>query len=677
MLTQDRSQLGERMAREQAEFEQGLSREWLLTNGRGGFASGTSIGVPTRRYHGLLVAAARPPLERWMLLSATLERVGTIGWSAETPGFSFGDVCHPRGFEQQVDFVVRNRRPLGFARFVYAWDDVCLTKCVYMARGRDEVAVHYRLESVRPMPLSLAVCPFVAMRDYHGLTRAFEGGFPYGEVDGQVIVGGRDGSPRLWLRAEPGDGIKDVTFEPQSDWWYGFFYRQEAERGQDCREDLFTPGCFRASGAGSLSMVLRAGADFSGRDCPTSERFVLAVPSDPPAVAGSSIEERLVEAADAFVVKRGRADGSESTTILAGYPWFGDWGRDTFIALPGLLLETGRFAEAREVLSTFASAQKDGLIPNRFSDYGDGCDYNSVDASLWYVHAADAYCRSSGDADAWPDLLEPVCVRVAEAFQRGTQFNIHMDADGLVVCGDPTTQITWMDAKWGDTIFTPRHGKPVEINALWYYVLRLLAARLAGNDPAAGRRYAELANRVRKSFTAAFWNCTGECLYDVVREGGRDAAIRPNQIVAVSLPHSPLGRDEQWAVITRVEQELLTPYGLRSLSPQHPAYRGHYDGNSYERDSAYHQGTVWAWLVGPYVEAYLRTRDFSPRAKERMREYLVALVEHLDEACAGSVSEVFDGDPPHQPGGCFAQAWSVAELLRAWHLTAPAGGSQD
>jgi predicted glycogen debranching enzyme len=251
-----------------------------------------------------------------------------------------------------------------------------------------------------------------------------------------------------------------------------------------------------------------------------------------------------------------------------------------------------------------------------------------------------------------------------------------MDSDGLIVCGDPTTQITWMDAKWGDTIFTPRHGKPVEINALWYHVLKLLAARLAGNDSASGRRFSELANRVRKSFTAAFWNSSGECLYDVVREGERDTAIRPNQIFAVSLPHSPLNRDEQWAVITRVGQELLTPYGLRSLSPQHLAYHGGYAGNAYERDSAYHQGTVWAWLVGPYVEAYLRTRDFAPRAKERMREYLVALVEHLDEAGLGSVSEVFDGDPPHQPGGCFAQAWSVAELLRAWHLTAPAGGSQ-
>ncbi|HSW45907.1 MAG TPA: glycogen debranching enzyme N-terminal domain-containing protein, partial [Phycisphaerae bacterium] len=398
--------MAERVACEAAEFGRQLSREWLLTNGRGGFASGTSIGVPTRRYHGLLVAAARPPLERWMLLSATLERVGTMDWSAETPGFCFGDVCHPRGFDWQADFVVSNHPPTGYARFVYAWDDLCLTKCVYMSRGHDEVAVHLRLESSRPIPLSLEIRPFTAMRDYHHLTRAFEGGFPVGQVDGRVVVGGRDGTPRLWLQAEAVEGARDVIFSPQPDWWYGFFYRQEAHRGQDCREDLFTPGWFKATGTGCLEVTLRAAADFGGEDRSGGERFTMMVPDGQPAAFPTAVNDRLVESADAFVVKRKRVDGSESATILAGYPWFGDWGRDTFIALPGLLVETGRFSEAREVLATFASAQKDGLIPNRFSDYGDGCDYNSVDASLWYIHAADAYCRSSGDEAAWREWLE-------------------------------------------------------------------------------------------------------------------------------------------------------------------------------------------------------------------------------------------------------------------------------
>ncbi len=393
MLTEDPTQLADRVAREMAEFDRCLSREWLLTNGRGGFASGTSIGVPTRRYHGLLVAAARPPLERWMLLSTTLERVETLGVTAETPGFCFGDVFHPRGFDQQVDFAVSNRGPIGWVRFVYAWGDLSLTKSVHMARGLDEVAISYRLETTRPVPVALAVCPFAAMRDFHHLTRAFDGGFPFAELDGQLVVGGRDGSPRLLLRAEAGEGTRDVLFEPQPDWWYGFHYREEAHRGQDCREDLFMPGWFKVSGMGSVSFVLRAAADFTGEERAASERFTMVLPASL-TEPESTVQERLVEAADAFVVRRRRADGSESTTILAGYPWFGDWGRDAFIALPGLLLETGRFDEAREVLSTFASAQQDGLIPNRFSDYGDGCDYNSVDASLWYIHGADAYLRN-------------------------------------------------------------------------------------------------------------------------------------------------------------------------------------------------------------------------------------------------------------------------------------------
>ncbi|HSW44484.1 MAG TPA: amylo-alpha-1,6-glucosidase, partial [Phycisphaerae bacterium] len=272
---------------------------------------------------------------------------------------------------------------------------------------------------------------------------------------------------------------------------------------------------------------------------------------------------------------------------------------------------------------------------------------------------------------------EPTCRRVVEAFRRGTLFDIRMDGDGLIACGNPGTQITWMDAKWGDTIFTPRHGKPVEINALWYHALRILAARTVRTDEAGGRELEELADRVQRSFAAVFWNDSQSCLYDVVREDFRDPAVRPNQIFAVSLPHSPLSRDQQWAVVTCVERELSTPYGLRSLSPRSPGYRGRYEGNSYERDGAYHQGTVWAWLIGPYVEAYLRVRNFSPRAKQEMRDTLLPLVEHLDEAGLGSVSEVFDGDPPHRPGGCFAQAWSVAELLRAWRLASPGDDPPD
>jgi len=643
-----------------------LDREWLLTNGRGGFASGTVAGVATRRYHGLLIASGRPPLERWLLLSAVLERVEYGDQFRELAAFDFGETVHPRGFEVLKDFASSNAGPWPWARFTYAWDGVRVVKCVCLPRDSDEVVVRYQVTSEHGGRVSLGLCPFVAIRDFHGVTQAFGNGFPVEERDGTVWIGG--GWPRLRLRAEAGESADRPRFEHGPDWWRGFAYREEASRGFDGREDLFVPGWFRVAGEGSFEVALRAEAVFSEEAAHVQP--VAALPPQWPEPREVAIEERLAAAADAFVVERRRADGSRSTTILAGYPWFGDWGRDTFIALPGLLLETGRFIEARQVLETFASAQRDGLIPNRFSDYGDGCDYNSVDASLWYVHAADAYCHASSDAWAWREVLGPVCERIVEAFVEGTQFNIHMDNDGLIWCGDDSTQLTWMDAKHGDTVFTPRHGKPVEINALWYHALCVLTERSGPRDKKRASWYTEVAGRARKALAHEFWNPETDCLFDVVRDDYHDAAIRPNQILAVSLPHSALTRKQQRAVVTVAERELLTPYGLRSLSPHDPAYRSRYAGNSWERDSAYHQGTVWGWLIGPFVEAYLRVHDFSPSAKSRMRAGLQTLVAHLDEAGLGSVSEVFDGDPPHRPGGCIAQAWSVAELLRAWRMTA-------
>ncbi|MCL2329668.1 MAG: glycogen debranching protein, partial [Phycisphaerae bacterium] len=380
------------------------------------------------------------------------------------------------------------------------------------------------------------------------------------------------------------------------------------------------------------------------------------------------IERRLFDAARAFVVARSRDDGSSLPTILAGYPWFGDWGRDIFVSLPGLLLETHRYAEARHVLEIFASAEKDGLIPNRFSDFGDGRDYNAADTSLWFIHAADAYCQASSNDAAWAKVFAPVCERIIGAYARGTQFNIRCDIDGLITCGDANTQLTWMDAKCNGIVFTPRHGKPVEINALWYHDLCLMARRMENIDARRAAGYRDMAERARAAFLPTFWNEKAGCLYDVVRDNWRDLAIRPNQILAVSLPDSPLDAKYQRAVLDMVQRELLTPYGLRSLSPQHPSFTGHYRGTPFERDSVYHQGTVWAWLMGPYVEAYLRVHQFSNDAKRKMRDTLMPLVRHFDEAGLGYVSEIFDGNAPHKPRGCIAQAWSVAELIRAWAM---------
>ncbi len=644
----------------------GLRKEWLITNGKGGYASGTAVGIPTRKYHGLLVAAARPPLQRWMLLSAVLERMGVSGRQHDVASFQFERTVHPRGYEYQTEFEFNTDPAAPWVRFTYEHDGLRLVKEITLPRLRDEVLIRYLLQGPAQEPISLELYPFTPMRDYHSTTRAFAGSYAVSEIREFVTVDAYVDGPRLWMAAERLDGGPAVTFERHEEWWYGFYYQEEAKRGLESQEDLFVPGCLRANGQGSIELVFRAVAGFgaSMREVPGPAPAVVLAP----APENPGIEQRLRDADDVFVVHRSRDEGPALTTILAGYPWFGDWGRDTFIALPGLLLETQRFAEARQVLEVFASAELDGLIPNRFSDYGDGRDYNSVDASLWFIHAADAYCSYSGDEQAWEAVLGPVCERIVDAYMRGTRFNIHMEADDLITCGDASTQLTWMDAKCNGVVFTPRHGKPVEINALWHHDLWIMERRTRGADAAKADRYRDLAERSGEAFRAIFWNPAAGCLYDVVRDDWRDLAIRPNQILAVSLADSALALDQQRQVVAIVQRELLTPYGLRSLSPQHPSFRGRYEGTPYERDSMYHQGTVWAWLMGPFVEAYLRVNEFSDEACKQMRDSLATLVEHLDDAGLGSVSEIFDGDPPYLPRGCIAQAWSVAELLRAWRM---------
>lgn len=657
-------------ADELRDIEAALEQEWLLTNGRGGFASGTPLSIPTRRYHGLLVAAARPPLERWLLLAGMLERVYIKGQVYETACFEFSDKLHPQGFRSLQHFSFSNNSRTPWVRFVYHLDGGELVKEILMPRGRDEVLIRYRLETGPGKRAALEVGPLLAMRDFHSLTQAFEGGYAIQEIDGgYVTVDAYADGPRVWLSAAAPDHREAVQFRREPDWWYHFVYRKETARGLEDQEDLFLPGWFVAHGERAVECTIRAVAAFGSEMHDTPEPalpFAINAYSSAPGV-----EERLRQAADAFVVKRSRSTGADLTTILAGYPWFGDWGRDTFIALPGLLLETHRFAEAYDVLKVFGSALKDGLVPNRFSDYGDGRDYNSVDASLWYIHAADAYCEASGDAAAWPAVLGPTCEQIVQAFMEGTRHRIHMDSDGLVSCGDPTTHLTWMDAKYGDIVFTPRHGKPVEINALWYHAICLMADRMEPHREEAAARYRQLASQVRGSFLATFWGNEEYGLHDVVRDGWQDISVRPNQIIAVSLAHSPLNASQQRTVLDVVTRELLTPYGLRTLSPSHPSYHGRYEGGMFERDQAYHQGTVWAWLIGPYAEAYLRVHNWSAEAKRLMREQLSALVTHLDDAGLGSINEIFDGDPPHRPHGSIAQAWSVAELLRAWHMTEP------
>jgi predicted glycogen debranching enzyme len=658
----------------QGSMDQLLTREWLITNGLGGYASGTVVGVNTRRYHGLLISAKRPPLERNVLLSAMLERVVLPEGAVELANFEFNHAIHPKGFEHLKEFDYSTAPPRPWAQFVYQLGEIELTKRITMFRGYPVTFIEYRVDAPGDRPVQVDFLPLVACRDFHLLRRKRAGEVFDLDTDPRCAAWTADTLDRdlsVALIPHAHEPSQVVRYDQQPDWWFNFRYRIEAERGQPCGEDLFSPGWWRTrlrpggrlvwSVVGNSTGLLDAYNLLGMMDQTTAPR---------PKPATDLVNRQLAYAADQFVVRRDRAGGKQATTILAGYHWFGDWGRDAFVSLPGLMLTTGRYQEACDVLCTFAEKQRDGLIPNRFSDYGDQCEYNSVDASLWFIHAAGRYVQASGDEESWKGVLAPACAAVVRAFEQGTAFDIGMDQDGLIRCGNPTTQITWMDAKHGDMVFTPRHGKAVEINALWYNALCALAERLTRTDAAFATHCKELAEMVRRWFAPTFWNERDGCLFDCVRGSEIDASIRPNQIFAVSLPHSPLPRNRQRAVLECVQKHLLTPYGLRTLSPNEPHYRGRCEGDSFQRDSAYHQGTVWAWLIGPFIEACLRVNDFSQEVRQQCETMLKPLIDHLGQAGLGTISEIFDGDPPHAPRGCIAQAWSVAEVLRARTLIA-------
>jgi len=500
------------------------------------------------------------------------------------------------------------------------------------------------------------------MRDFHHLRKVHE---PHQmtfsqDAQGLIIEDRHKASPPLRILC-PGQ----LDCRPQ--WWYRFIYRAELARGMEGCEDLYTPGCFRLRLTDGQSCQFTASVgdesvlDFDAAIQARRDRLVEIVSE-----TGNSDQatRRLAMAADAFVVKRHFQTGPSKSTILAGYHWFADWGRDAFIALSGLLLSTRRFDLARQVFTTFASSLSEGMIPNRFDDYGGPPHYNSIDASLWFIIAADRYVEATDDMEFWASTLAPAVVKILQAYHDGTRFDIHADQDGLLMGGSPKTQLTWMDAKFGDEAITPRHGKAVEVNALWHCAHRIMARRCSGLDAAQASFYAQRASGIASAFNATFWNYQAACLYDCVSDSKPDAAIRPNQIFAVSLPYSPLEPSRQKDVLGVVRRHLLTPMGLRTLSPVDSRYCRQCAGSWEARDRAYHQGTVWAWLIGPYVEAYLRVHGTAEESLAAAARLLAPLEAHLDDAALGYVNEIFDGDAPHAPRGCVAQAWSVGELLR-------------
>jgi predicted glycogen debranching enzyme len=670
-----------------------LAKEWLLTNGRGSYTSSTIVGCNTRAYHGLLIGSIIPPAHRVMALSNCLEMVISKEKVFNLSTFEFPDKITPTGFV----FLKTFRRDIG-AHFDYELADVDLTKSVYLVRDTDTVAVVYNFTRIKE-PVEFVSRPFIALRNFHALQKSYAMLYSKwlgSDSHGLLVRHQMPNSCELRLRCP------SAHFEKDPQWWFNFTYRHDRERGQDFTEDLWTPGFFKCRINKPAKIVLWASlspstaghkhSPVTNTDIDTVCKDLLKYQKDLkhqarkvssefqiPALDGanknrnlrireSKYFEMLCFAAEQFITKR-RTNNKTTTTILAGYPWFADWGRDAFISLPGLLLITGKYEEAKSVLTTFAAVADEGMIPNRFDEYDNSTHFNSVDASLWFINAAFQYLQATDSLKTFMQEMMSTIRWIVDSYQKGTKFGIHADADGLITAGDEHTQLTWMDAKCDGIAFTPRYGKAVEVNALWYNCLCLLAEFYAGRDKKNAKRYEYMAKKVRSSFCELFWNGKGYLNDCILPDGSRDNSLRPNQIFAVSLTFSPLSEKQQASVVEVVKNHLLTPYGLRTLSSDSAGYKGVYTGPMRQRDEAYHQGTVWPYLIGPFIEAYLKVNAFSPESKIQAAEFIEPLLWHLTEdGCLGSISEIFDGDEPQRPKGCFAQAWSVAELIRAYLL---------
>ncbi len=651
----------------------GTEREWLVTNGIGGFASSSVSLMNTRRYHGLLFASLRPPVERVALVSK-LDVTAVYG-NAEIPfaanEFADGTIA-PRGFRHLESFRLESLVP------VWTWTvgDARVEQRLWMRHGDNTTYVQFtRLGGSKELRLKLE--PLCTYRDYHWQPRG-ERAFRVDPVrDGIEIIAYDGAKPYRILCA-------DARIETRPQWHWNFKHREETARGLDDIEDLFRPAVFEIdlSPGQTRAVILTAESQthMPASEALTAEhsrqREISARYATTPgiSVVGADVgAEQLALAADQFLVERRDALGTPlGKTVIAGYPWFSDWGRDTMIALPGLTLATGREEIAVSVLRTFARFVSQGMLPNRFPDAGEAPEYNTADASLWFLVAVHAYLTRTDDrrfqAEIYPTLKD-----ILDWHIRGTRFGIQMDpTDGLLRAGQDGVQLTWMDAKVGDWVVTPRIGKPVEINALWFNsvsIMRDLANELGFAADAAA--YSSLAARIRMNFERAFWFDAGGYLYDVIEgpEGAvgddgrrRDSSLRPNQIFALSLPHALLTGERAARVLSVCASELWTPVGLRSLAPSDSRYIGRYGGGPLERDGAYHQGTVWTWLLGPFASAHYRIHADAPAALEFLR----AIPSHLREGCVGQVSEIMDANAPFEPRGCFAQAWGVAEILRAW-----------
>ena len=678
------------------DLESALSREWLETNGLGGYASSTVIGINTRKYHGLLVAAMRPPVDRLLLVSRVDEAMLVGEARFELAGSEYEDTIYPDGF-RYIDEVRLDPFPV----FTYTVGGVKLEKSIFMVHGENTTVVTYSLEPLpngpRRSQVRLEVRPLLAFRSHHVLMRENPDFDRTIEISpGRLRLAPYRHMPALHLAFSTG------KFEPAGYWYRQYHYRREKEQGYPHSEDLYSPGTLTFSFAEgdshcvvfSTNEAAAANPDLEKTETARRARIEAGIPAETPthakagrdtgpastsggqppggagldasarkrlaAIAGDELGRRLLLAADAYVVKR----GEEGRTVVAGYPWFSDWGRDTMISLPGLTLATGRYEDARLILKTYAASMNHGLVPNLFPDFAEKAEYNTIDATLWFFEAVRKYYDTTGDGELVASIM-PNLRDAMRAHLNGTLYGIKADDDGLLRGGVPGVQLTWMDAKVGNKVVTARIGKAVEINALWYNALRIMVDFCPDfGGLAEEHTYDELATRVYEAFNRQFWDARHNFLYDYIDGTHKDESVRPNQVISMSLTHPVLEASRWKPVLEVVGRELLTAYGLRTLSPNDARYKGLYSGDIEARDHAYHQGTVWTWLIGPYLTAYLRAYGRSKQTVTYASKILEAFIGHLSEAGLGQISEIFDGDPPHTPRGCIAQAWSVAEILR-------------
>jgi predicted glycogen debranching enzyme len=654
-----------------AQFDNAIGKEWLVTNGLGGYAASTVLGVNTRKYHGLLVAALRPPGDRTVCL-AKLDEDVLVGNSVYRLSVNeFHDSIFPQGHRYLKKLVVAP-----FPSYTYSLPDIEVTKTIFMPKGKNAVTAIYKVLNKGGAEIRIKVYPLLTCRHFHTVLDRKRSPLSFSQQQNSREVEVAFNAPKatVAIRCTTGE------FNEKAAWIERLFYRAEASRGESSIDDCYQPGYFEVLVPHKLEKYFSivAAASENSQECHETLDAVGNTFYEVNAQLKSELAQRksllagfygsrsgvpandwlnwLLLAADAFTVK-GAGNGK---AVMAGYFWFETWGRDTFVSLPGLLLATGRFEDARKILLDFMRYSKDGLIPNFMQDKSGEAAYNTVDATLWYVNAVLQFLKYTGDFEFVEEHLWDGLKEIADSHWKGTAFGIRLDSDGLLAHG---SRLTWMDADVDGEAVTPRAGKAVEIQALWYNALKtmqLLANKFG--EVSLNKKYTGMAEKTRESFNLKFWTSQGKCLFDVLAKSGADASLRPNQIMAVSLDFSMLDKGKSAQVVDVVQRELLTPYGLRTLARSDSRYRGMYVGDRRSRDNAYHNGTVWPWLLGPFVTAFLKVKGHGD-----LQKFLLPLfTQQIFEAGLGTLSEIFDGDAPHAPRGCVAQAWSVAEPLRAY-----------